>query len=316
MKKIQVVAVMSALLLAFMAGCKSAKVVEQEPPEAYVHPLAMLSDDLSIYMSVPVKEHRELITKIVSTMMDGMTEENAGKICDRSETLYSGLGRVKDRSHLETASWTSVPKIAVSSLMTKKNGFEKEIVHFDEGDMAKYKSSASGFEVAFPSTKILCFSQNLDPMLEKFSRLEPVSDAEYNNWINRESKDILFYITRPGQYLRNLIGQSINIGTDKIYGSLSYKPDPKKPGQYSGRYNLSFYIHLTNKKAASALKGLLSLSFSMMGGSVEQTDAETLYLSGIEVSDNQIKDLFMRDPITGKHYRVVGEDVIEESVKK
>ena len=54
----------------------------------------------------------------------------------------------------------------------------------------------------------------------------------------------------------------------------------------------------------------------MMGGSVRQTDDQTLLLSGIEVTEKQIKDLFMRDPITGKHYRVVGEEVIEESVKK
>lgn len=315
MKRIKVLTCISVFVLAFMVGCKSTKVEEPEIPETYMHPLAMLSDDLSIYMSVPVKEHKELVTNIVTSMIYGMTAENAAKICDRTETLYSGLGTVKDRSHLETASWTSVPKIAVSSLMTQKNGFKKQIVQFDEVSLAKYYNAPSGFEIAFPSTKIVCFSRTLDPMLEKFARVEPIADTEYNKWINRESNDILFYITRPGQYLRNLIGQSISIGTDKIYGSLSYKPDPKRPGHYSGTYNLSFYIHLTNKKAASALRGLLSLSFSMMGGSVEQTDAETLFLSGVEVTDKQIKDLFMRDPITGKHYKVVGDEVIEESVR-
>lgn len=267
-------------------------------------------------MSVPVKEHRELVVNIICSMMDGMKEENAAQICDRTEILYSGLGTVKDRSHIETASWTSVPKFAVGSIMTKKNGFEKVSVTFDEGTVTKYMSETSGFEVAFPSTKILCFSKNLDPMLHKFVRQEEIVDTEYNRWINKDSKDILFYITRPGQYLRNLIGQSISIGTDKIYGSLAYKPDPKHPGQYSGLYDLSFYIHLTNRKAATALRALLTLSFAMTGGFVDQPDPETLHLSGVEVSDKQIKDLFTRDPITGKHYRVVGEEVIEESVKK
>ena len=127
MKRIKVLTCISVFVLAFMVGCKSTKVEEPEIPETYMHPLAMLSDDLSIYMSVPVKEHKELVTNIVTSMIYGMTAEDAAKICDRTETLYSGLGTVKDRSHLETASWTSVPKIAVSSLMTEKNGFNRSV---------------------------------------------------------------------------------------------------------------------------------------------------------------------------------------------
>lgn len=315
MKKRWMLSFSAAVFVFFLAGCKTSNVSAPEEPETQVHPLALLSDDLSIYMSVPVKEHKSLVTKLICAVSGGVSEENAAKLCDRTDMLYSGLGTVKDRSFLETASYTSVPKFAVGQIMTKKNGFEKKLVHVADRDMVKYSSLVSPFEVAFPSTKILCFSQSLDPMLERFALVEEIKDNPQNNWIGQDSKDILFYITRPGQYLRNLIGSSISIGTDAVYGSLKYKEDPRKPGQYSGRYELSFYIHLTNKKAAGALKGLLSLSFSMMGGSVVQTDAETLYLSGIEVTDNQIGELFMRDPITGKHYKVVGDEVIEESVR-
>lgn len=54
----------------------------------------------------------------------------------------------------------------------------------------------------------------------------------------------------------------------------------------------------------------------MTGGAVEQTDDFTLRISGIEISENKIEELFLRDPITGKHYKVVDDKVIEESVKK
>ncbi|MBQ0040070.1 MAG: hypothetical protein KBS64_06560 [Treponema sp.] len=306
--------VLTVLLFVLLAGCKTAKV--EEPVETDVHPLALLSDDLSIYMSVPVKEYEPLVTKIVCSIMDGIKEADAKAICERTDVLYSGLGTLKDRSHLETASLTSVPKIAVNSIMTKKNGFEKTKVTFDDKELVKFKSEKSPFEVAFPSTKMLCFSQNIDPLLQRFANEEEVKDTAYNQWVGQSSSDILFYITRPGQYLRSLIGQTVNVGADHIYGNLKYRPDPKKPGQYSGRYTLNFYIHLSNKKAASALRALLSLSFSMLGGQVDQTDADTLYLSDIEVTEKQIIELFTRDPITGKHYRVVGEEVIEESVKK
>ena len=40
-------------------------------------------------------------------------------------------------------------------------------------------------------------------------------------------------------------------------------------------------------------------------------DDYTLEVSGIELSKNQVEDLFLRDPITGKKYVVVGDEVIE-----
>lgn len=318
MKFNRLTVVFSALLFVFLAGCKTTKVEEPVPvePEVQIHPLALLSDDLSIYMSVPVKQHKDLVVKILCAVMDGLSESSASSICDRTKILYSGLGTVKDRSHLETSAFASIPKIAVDAMMTKKNGFEKETVHFENSNLTKYYNETSGYEFAFPTSNILCLSQHVTPLLEKFDSRNEVADTPYNKWIIQESNDILFYITRPGQYLRSLIGQSINVSTDYIYGSLKYIENKKDPGQYSGKYNLSFYIHLTNKKAVTVLNALLSLSFKMMGGIVNQTDDFTLYLSNVEVTDRQIKDLFTRDPITGKHYKVVGEEVIEEKIKK
>ena len=311
--------ILLAIMVVAFAGCKTASVPKpeeiSEPKEKNVHPLALISSDMSIYMSVPVEKHKDLVSKILSSIMDGVSEDAANAICSRTGKLYSGLGTVKDRSVLETAAWHTIPKFALNQFLTKKHGFEKETVYFEQGNAEKLKSDGTGFEVSFPSSKLYCFSQNLNPLLEKFVLEEEVLNTEYNNWVSQDSEDILFYITRPGQYLRSLIGQSISIGTDKIYGSLSYIKDRKNPEKYSGKYNLSFYIHMTNRRSVTVLNALLSLSFAMMGGTVSQTDEFTLLLSGIEVTDKQIIDLFTRDPITGKHYKVMGDDVIEESVK-
>ena len=73
---------------------------------------------------------------------------------------------------------------------------------------------------------------------------------------------------------------------------------------------------MLDKRSVVALRSLLGLSFAMTGGAVEQTDDLTLKISGIEISENKIEELFLRDPITGKHYKVVDDKVIEESVKK
>lgn len=307
------------ILIFVVAGCKTTSVPKvQEVPEKEknVHPLSLISEDMSIYMSVPVEHHKDLVGKILGSIMDGVSPEAASSICSRTGKLYSGLGTLKDRSVLETAAWHNIPKFALNQVLNSKHGFEKETVSFESESFDKFKSAYADFEVSFPSSKIYCFAQNLNPLLEKYASDSEVLNTEYNNWITQESNDILFYITRPGQYLRSLIGQSISIGTDKIYGKLAYMPDRKSPDRYSGKYYLSFYIHMTNKRSVTVLNALLSLSFAMMGGSVSQTDEYTLLLSNIEVADRQIIDLFTRDPITGKHYKVVGDEVIEESYKK
>ena len=53
----------------------------------------------------------------------------------------------------------------------------------------------------------------------------------------------------------------------------------------------------------------------MMGVKISAVDDLTVRLSGVEVTENQIKELFTRDPVTGKHFRVEGEKIITEPKK-
>ena len=76
---------------------------------------------------------------------------------------------------------------------------------------------------------------------------------------------------------------------------------------------MTMNIHVSNKSAIPSLKSMLSLSFGLTGASLSQPDSETLRLSDVEVTQEQIVNLFTRDPITGKHYRVEGDNVIEEA---
>ena len=75
---------------------------------------------------------------------------------------------------------------------------------------------------------------------------------------------------------------------------------------------MMFRIHLLDKRAASAFRSVLSLSFGMMGAKITQIDDFTIEISDVEITQKQIEDLFMRDPVTGKHFKVVGDKIIKE----
>lgn len=292
--------------LAVSLGCKSSGGVQPEP----VEPLALLDGDSSIYLSISASKNAALVSKLLCSRISGLSEKDARQIAERTDSLYAGLGTVKDRSRIQVVSDTSVPKIALNSALSKKNGWKKSAVTCGGFIFEKFTQVSGGFELALSPSGIFCAAQDVAPLLQNCVLRTVAEDTPWNRWIGAETDEIRFYITKPGQYLRGLIGQTVS-GVDAVYGSLR-----RAEKNQSEIYLMSFYMHLADKRGAAALRALLGLSFAMAGGSVSQTDDYTLMLSGVEVSVSQIESLFSRDPITGKHYKVLGDEVIEESMPK
>ena len=92
---------LSALCLSlsalFFEGCKSSP----EGAVIQVHPLALISEDLSIYVNVPVQYHRELTARLLTADVPSISQKDAESLASRIGNLYAGLGTVKDRSYLE-----------------------------------------------------------------------------------------------------------------------------------------------------------------------------------------------------------------------
>lgn len=304
--------------LAVLSGCRS---LPSSSRNDEVHPLALLSPDSSIYINVPVQNHMDLSAAILSAQIEGLTEKSARLLLSRVDNFYLGLGTVKDRSRLEAAALGNIPSVAVDAMLTKKNGWNKNpytALSSEEAQVSGqpvefdvYSRLGSDFRLSFPSESILCAAKNLDPLLENYALHAELGDQEYVPWITQESQDILFYITKPGQYLRNMIGTTVN-GCDYVSGRMVYFPDSEKPSEYSGRYRLTINLHIANPKAMEAFNAMLKLSFGQLGASVRVLENLTIQISDIPVTQKQINDLFTRDPITGKHYKVVGDKIIEE----
>ncbi len=304
----------TCILSFLLIGCKTSEVVQEKE----IDPLSLLSDGYSIYVSIPEK-NSELISHILSSRSFTFSEKASSSVSSRIGKFYSALGTVKDRSLFECALSVSIPKSSFSLFLSSKSGWKKENVSFSGLSFEKFLNENQKIELSFPASNLLVASQNVDPLLEKYASSSFSLDTEWKKWIGQESTDILFYVTRPGQYLRNLIGQAVNTGSEAVYGSFSRLPSSssnKAAEKESVKYELSLFIRLSDKKSMTLLKSLLSLSFGMTGGTVEETDYLTLHLFGVEVTDSQIESLFTRDPITGKHFRVVDDVIIEESFSK
>ena len=297
------------LFLPLVFSCSSRP--NKDLPE--VHPLSLLSEDSSIYVFVPVQNHTELTTEILLAEIPSLSKNDAQLLVSRIGSLYAGLGTVKDLSRLEIASYGNFPSVAQKAVLTKKNGWSKQSYQAVSSDEALengfpnsfdyYVRQDTDFMLSFPSDSVVCTARKLFPLLEKYAIRSNSLETPYADFLTQESEDILFYITRPGQYLRNLIGLTIN-GSDAVYGKMI----PAK----NGDYELSFCVHITTTKAMRAFTAALELSFGMLGGTIKKVDDLTIEISGIAVSKNQIINLFTRDPITGKHFKVEGDKIRTE----
>lgn len=300
----------SVLVLIFgFFSCKSTNLSVDS-----VDPLALLSKDSSIYVSVPVSNHQELCSKLLYNIVDSVSEKDANLLVSKIDKIYAGLGTVENLSRLELVANIDVPKIAVNSILSKKNGWDKfsyTSAIVNPSKSYNYFSRAdTNLSLAFLSPDIFMCGTYLVPMFDSHALSEKIGDMDYEKYLLQESEDILFYITRPGQYLRNLIGDSITIGTDYIYGKIIPLENEKNL-----LYEMELNIHLTEAKLAPRLVPVLSLSLKLLGGKVKLVDDLLIKVTGLEFSYNRIEQIFTRESISGKHFKVVGDSIITESRK-
>lgn len=313
------------LCTCMFTSCKTPPVNEEEEEEIdleEVHPLALLQTDASIYVSLPVKENKQLVTDVLLAEMPGMSKNDAATIVNQLDTIYGGLGTIKDRSRLEVAGTGDFPPFALKMVLTEKNGWTKESYEADSNAECKalkypykfkyYWRDDSDFQITFPSKRIVVVGEDLAPALEEYAIRPEMPDTEYARWITEDDGQVKFYITRPGQYLRQMIGAQINIATNSAYGWIEYVPNKKNPTAYSGTYSLNFFLTVTKKGQMKALVSGIKLAMGMLGGNVEQYNDSTIFISDMEVMEEDIINLFTRDPVTGKHFRVEGDSIIKE----
>lgn len=298
-------AVLSAaavLLLAGLSGCTSTPAAPE--PLAEVHPLALLSDDSGIYLHIPVQKHMELTSALLCNQVENLSEANAKRIAQYVEHLYIGIGSQTDGSRLEAAASGTVPQVGLRSVFTEKNGWtqQKYDAKSSEAALARqyprsftyYTHKEEAVQLSFLSDTVLCFAQNIFPLLEQYAVRPELPVTDCSKWLQQKGDDIVFYVTQPGTFFESFSGMAIQIpGCDRLYGKMHQLPAQGGINGRSSTYELSFMLHVTDKRTLPGFKSLLSLSLGKMGAKISQADDSTLEVSGISVTQEQIELMFL-----------------------
>lgn len=289
------------LLSVAFFGCKTPPKPEEQKLEE-VNPLALLSNESNVYVSVPVQQHKQLCRDIICEEIDSISKDDAEKLVNQLNMLYTGMNIENHIPEIQLAASGSFPSIIVKAILTEKNGWTKnEYVSpsTEEALALKYPNKFSFFtrkdmdnSLSLPSNGIVCFTKNIKPMLDLYA-VRPLYEAnEVTEWITKQSDDILFYIKKPGKYVTDIIPLPIMKGCTSIYGRIKNYKSKKYPDSYTGDYIFECSITLSNSRMMKPMIAMLTLASGLMPATVTQRDATTIDITEVELSESDILKLF------------------------
>lgn len=269
-------------------GCKSTPVVQKT-----VHPLNLIDNNSSFYLKIPTKQDKSLVVSIVEHNIKDVSESDANLIAERIDTIYLGINKRRKSTEFQLSAFCSIPKIAVSKLFTKKNGWnsEKLILQNQLGDEVEYKIfDNSELLLSFPSQNLVTLGRAVPSMVEVYNTYfyEIENGPVFNlnplitEWFEKDDDAIRFFATKPQSFLTILTGANLNYKLVYVCGTII--SDTKRDDQYI--MNLEFEFR--EKKVVPAAKAALSLAFGLTNSEVYLETPTHLVISNIKISKKEL----------------------------
>lgn len=277
-----------SLFLIMGVGCKSTPVVQKT-----VHPLNLIDNNSSFYLKIPTKQDKSLVVSIVEHNIKDVSESDANLIAERIDTIYLGINKRRKSTEFQLSASCSIPKIAVSKLFTKKNGWnsEKLILQNQLGDEVEYKIfDNSELLLSFPSQNLVALGRAVPSMVEVYNTYfyEIENGPVFNlnplitEWFEKDDDAIRFFATKPQSFLTILTGANLNYKLVYVCGTII--SDTKRDDQYI--MNLEFEFR--EKKVVPAAKAALSLAFGLTNSEVCLETPTHLVISNIKISKKEL----------------------------
>lgn len=277
-----------SLFLIMGVGCKSTPVVQKT-----VHPLNLIDNNSSFYLKIPTKQDKSLVASIVEHNIKDVSESDANLIAERIDTIYLGINKRRKSTEFQLSASCSIPKIAVSKLFTKKNGWnsEKLILQNQLGDEVEYKIfDNSELLLSFPSQNLVALGRAVPSMVEVYNTYfyEIENGPVFNlnplitEWFEKDDDAIRFFATKPQSFLTILTGANLNYKLVYVCGTII--SDTKRDDQYI--MNLEFEFR--EKKVVPAAKAALSLAFGLTNSEVYLETPTHLVISNIKISKKEL----------------------------
>lgn len=261
------------------------------PVSKPVNPLDLLDGENAFYIAVPKNADSELVENILKSNIGNISDKDSKKVAERIDKVYCGLLQRKKTTSYQCAVSCNIPGVAVSSIFSKKNGFEKQV--YSTGNSSFDIFNSKDLSISLPDSNTCILGRNVPEMLDTFVYLRDtesdsgnafLGDFEYH-FLDSASDTIRFYANKPQSFLTMLTGVNLDLKLNWVRGEM--KQDPKKEDQYI----LDLDFDFKSEKYIKAGKAVLTLAFGLTDSSDNLENPTELKVSGIKISKKQIYKL-------------------------
>lgn len=279
------------LLTVFFAGCKSA------PQGAPVKPLDLMEAGSSFYIKMPAETDPELVKRVLQNSVEGLNDEEAGKIAERITVIYTGLERKRNETIMQAVVSGNVPQTAATKLLKKRKDWEAASVYAKTSDTSReyvyFTEKTTGLKIAFPSNTIACLGCSVPGMLADYDNHAFYGDESHHiddtlyEWLNGGGQQIRFYAVKPQSFLTILTGANLNLKLSYAKGFLI--TDKNQNNQYL----MTMEFEFNDVRMVKAGAGLLSLAFGLTNSQTQLTTPTHIVVSDIRINKKQLYKLFL-----------------------
>lgn len=288
MKKLNIVLAISLLLV---TACKTL------PTGTVVKAPDLLEKNKNFYISIPASVDPELITYLIKSNIENISDSDVKEIVNRIDRAYAGLNADNKNPRLQVAIDSNIPVKYIPKILTKKNGWTVEEATGPVSS-AKYGIfTQQEVTLAFPSDKLALLGENVKGMVNRYDEIHAIPaeesvgksyealDSQTYNHITKSDSEICFITNKPETFLLMLTGQKLTLQLETVRGN--FICDPKNDKQYI----LDFIFDFKNAKAAKAGKVMLGFVFGLADGEDNDLKETEVKITGIKINKKQLYDI-------------------------
>ena len=274
----------------FFVSCQSLPPDEQSSVKA----IDLLDNKSTFYLSIPKKVDEDLVTRIIRSNVEQLTDSDIKSLAERVNHLYIGISRSNYKNVLQASIESDIPVKYVPRLLSSKNGWSKTTFNPVNSKNQYEIYSQNKLDVSFPSGNVLVLGRDVPGMLSVYDVIRNSSEEEGQDgyfsslnkeiydWINGSKEEIRFYTVQPSTYLHVLLGNNLNLQLLSVWGKFRENPASKDS------YLLDLTFNFKNEAYKKASKTILLIAFGLSNGDVEQESPTLLEISGIELNKKQL----------------------------
>ncbi|MCQ2611453.1 MAG: hypothetical protein MJ169_06855 [Treponema sp.] len=298
-----ILTLITSVITLLFAACSSTGGLQEL--SVNVHPFDILTENASMYLSLPVPQNPDLAVSLLDAMYPNLNDSEKKQLVASLNNVYMAWGTAADKNLIQVTGGVTIPSMGKLLLNSNYRSSSYSVSQIGQAYDAISNVIPSSFRVydigdaqlVFPSKKIVAVAKDVKPMVNSYysevvsgllinasgSNRETWKKSAIHNYMTASSNDLRFYIKNPQAFMSNLLA---NDYSNKIF-KLNYCR-----GSFSklanGKYSLSVELDFAQSNLVQLAIPVIRLALGLTDFKIVQNSSTNITLSDVQVSTKEL----------------------------